>query len=266
MTERMKNFKLFKKTLAAVLVVGSLVTAFVIYNSPHDYRKNKDKYNYTVELSYDKITQDRILTGEEVYLNEEEYKLYENTISLRLIKKINRLSYLDSGFKEATEFYEAKYSDKVALSNEDSKYKVAKTELINEYLTNNLSDKKYLTTSNVYLLSSKDDFDYIKEVVYFIDTTTFEIKSAIEIDSKYSHKKDVLEYADYTELSSKEVSTINEKLNESMTKYTDLNSLKDALKKEYNDGNISKVYIYDSNTLILYMDNNKTIKVNISKI
>lgn len=264
MSERIKNFKLFQKTLAIVCAAGALVTVFTLCNNPNNYHKNKDKYNYNVELSYDKINDDRILAGEEIYLSDDEYALYENTIPLRIIKKINRLSYSDSGFKEATAFYEAKYSEEVALSNEASRYKKVKTELVKEFLDKHLSDKKYLTTSNVYLLSSKEDFDYIKEVVYFIDTATFELKTAIEIDSKYNHKEDLLEYANYKELSESETLMINEKLRSSITIYNSINDIKENLKK--NNTKLSQVFIYDADTVILYKEDNSTTKESISNL
>lgn len=264
MSERIKNFKVFQKTFAVVFIVGSLITFFTLYNNPNNYHINRDKYNYSVDLSYAKINEDRVLAGEEIYLNEEEYSLYEKTIPLRIIKKINRLSYLDSGFKEATIFYEAKYSEKVALSNEASKYKLAKTDLLNEYLKKNLSDKKYLTTSNVYLLSSKDNFDYIKEVVYFVDTATFELKSAIEINSKYDHKNDSLKYASLKEVPLNELDTINSILKDSISTYNKLNEVKEEIVKENETkkNKASQMFIYDNENVILYMDNNSTIKVN----
>lgn len=263
MSERIKNFKLFQKTFAIVFIIGSLITLFLLYNNPNNYHRNRDNYNYKVELSYDKINSDRILAGEEVYLSDEEYLLYENTIPLRFIKKINRLSYLDSGFKEASTFYEAKYSEKVALSNEKSKYKLAKTELITTYLKKNLTDKKYLTTSNVYLLSSKDTFDYIKEVVYFIDTENFTLKSAIEINSKYDYRNDSLEYSNFKEVPSKEVQTINSILKESVSVYNNINDKKETIVKEnkVKNAKASQMFIYDNENIILYMDNNSTIKV-----
>lgn len=265
MSERIKNFKIFQKTFAVVFTIGVLVTLFLLYNSPNTYSINKDNYNYTVDLSYDNISSDRVLAGEEVYLNEDEFSLYEKTIPLRIIKKINRLAYLDSEVKEATDFYEAKYSEDVALSNVASKYKLAKNEIINKYLEKNLSDMKYLTASNVYLLSSKDDSDYIKEVVYFIDANTFELKSSIEINAKYDYKKDILKYANYKEVSAKEVETINAILKDSRSVYENINSLKEEIIKdnESKEVKVAQIFIYDNENVILNMNNNSTLKVSI---
>lgn len=265
MSERIKNFKVFQKTFAVVFVVGILATLLFFYNNSGDYHVNRDNYNYSVDLSYDNVNSSRVLAGEEIYLSDDEFALYEKTIPLRLIKKINRLAYIDSELNEATEFYEAKYSEKVSLSNEASKYKIAKTELINTYLEKNLSGMKYLTASNVYLLSTKDNFDYIKEVVYFIDVTTFELKASIEINSKYDYKNDELKYANYKEISTKEIESINSILKESRAIYTKINNLKNKIVEDNQPKNakVSRIFIYDNDNVILNMDNNSTLKVSL---
>lgn len=269
MSERIKNFKVFQKTFAVVVGVGVCVSLFVFHNNFNSYHRNKDKYNYTVDVFYSKLTDDRVLAGEEIYLKEEEHSLYEKTIPLKLIKKIGRLSYLDKSIREADAFYEAKYSEEIALSNEASNYKLAKLELVNSFLEKHLNDKKYLTTSNVYLLESKDNFDYIKEVVYFIDTSNFEIKSMIEINSKYNHKEDILEYANYTKIDDKKVEESREISKRIIDAYNTVDSKKDVIVEAYSKtqkNRVTKMYIYDTETVILSLSDNSTAKFDISKL
>lgn len=272
MSERIKNFKYFKYTLICVLVLGMFLTIYHMRNdlssSTNVYKKNKDNYEYNIDISYDKITHERIIAGEEIYLNEDEYSLYKKTIPLVFAKKINRLAILETGIKEADEFYEAKYSENNNVTNEPSRYKTIKTELVNKYLKENLSDKKYLTTSNTYLLDSKDGFDYIKEIIYFVDTKEFKIHKMIEINSKYNYKKDIIEYADINEIDNEHIEKINGLISESLLVYNQINSKKndivdDILKKD--NIKVDKLYIFNRTTVIGNSKDNKTIKYDFLK-
>ena len=269
MSERIKNFKIFKNTLILVFVIGVIFTLYNLLNNHDNYQKNKDGYDYSVDISYDKVNIERLLAGEEIYLDKDEYSLFEKTIPLKFIKKVNRLAFLDKGIKETTTFYEAKYSEKVTVSHESSKYKIAKAELINNYLNEKLSDKKYLTTSNVYLLSSNGDFDYIKEVVYFVNTTDFTVKAILEINSKYSHKEDLLEYSSCTELDNNFITKTNELVKEAQSVYNEIDSNKDSIyNKILKENNLKteKIYIYDKKNIIAYLENKSTIKLNIENL
>lgn len=272
MSERIKNFKYFKYTLICVLVLGMFLTIYHMRNnlssSTNVYKKNKDNYEYNIDVSYDKITPERIIAGEEIYLNEDEYSLYKKTIPLVFAKKINRLAILEKGIKEADEFYEAKYSESNNISNEPSRYKTIKTEFVNKYLKENLSDKKYLTTSNTYLLDSKDGFDYIKEIIYFVDTKEFKIHKMIEINSKYNYKKDIIEYADINEIDNEHIEKINGLISESLLVYNQINSKKNDIVEEIlkkDNIKVDKLYIFNRTTVIGNSKDNKTIKYDFLK-
>lgn len=272
MSERIKNFKYFKYTLICVLVLGMFFTIYNMRNnlssSTNVYKKNKDNYNYNIDIVYDKINPERILAGEEIYLNEDEYSLYKKTIPLAFAKKINRLAILEKGIKEANVFYEAKYSESNNTSNEPSRYKTIKTELVNKYLKENLSDRKYLTTSSTYLLDSKDGFDYIKEIIYFVDTKEFKIHKMIEINSKYNYKKDVIEYADINEINNERIEKVNSLISESMLVYNQINSKKSDIVEDISKKKnikVNKLYIFNRTTVIGTSKDNKTIKYDFSK-
>ena len=274
MSERIKNFKYFKYTLIVVLVVGMVLTVYNMKNSingeVNKYNKNKDRYDYSIDISYDKVTPDRIIAGEEVYLNKDESALYEKSRPIAFIKKTSRLAFQDKGIKEAEVYYDAKYlENKNNITNEFSSYRNIKKQLVDGYIKQYLSEKKYLTTSNTFFLETKDNNDYIKEIIYFIDAEKFNIVKMIEINAKYNYKKDNLEYMELIECNEEDINSINSIVNSAKLVYNEIDSKKEYIEKKiHNEHKFkpSKMYIYDRMTVIgSSEDNEKSIKYNFVK-
>lgn len=264
MSERIKNYKIFIGTLVGMLAIGSVVLIANIKNGSDinlkKYENNVDNYNYDIVADYSSLNSTQVLAGEEVLLDEQEHNLYRKALPLSLLKKINRLAYTKEGIKEADEFYEVKYSEKIAISNEYSMYKAVKTQLLNEIIKESLNEKKYLTTSNVFLLDSKDGFDYLKEVIYFVDSTTYEVVEIFEINSKYNHKEDKVSYASGKQYNDETTKDINNLLSDSLNLYNEVNSKKENISRELEEkykGNIEKMYIFNRNTVLVDIQDKK---------
>ena len=94
MSKRIKNFKIFIGTLSCVLILG--VGILIINNYLSDnrelkkYSKNKDSFEYDVLLDYSSINTERVLAGEQIYLKDEEYQLYQKTTYLSFLKNIRK--------------------------------------------------------------------------------------------------------------------------------------------------------------------------------
>lgn len=268
MSKRIKNFKIFIGTLSCVLIlgVGILITNYYLSDNQElkKYSKNKDSFDYDVSLEYSSISTERVLAGEQIYLKDEEYQLYQKTTYLSFLKKISRIAFQDVDIKESDTFYEAKYSTNASISNVSSKYKDIKNKHILKYLNDLNNNKKYLTVNNTYLLNSKEEYEYIKEVVYFVNPETYLVEKGLEIDFKYNYKNDNLEYSEAHVIEDDIISSINNLLEDSINVYNDLDSKKDvfAQKIEAEYGfKVDKMYVFNRNTVIANsIDNKDTVK------
>lgn len=264
MSKRVKNFKIFIGTLSCILIIGTgmLIKKYYLNDAQElkRYSKNKDSFEYNVLVDYSSINTDMILTEEQIYLSDEEYKLYEKTIYLSFVKKISKLAFQGVNIQEADTFYESKYSTDVVISSESSKYKDIKNKHILKYLDGLDDSNKYLTVNNTYLLKSKEEYDYIKEVVYFVNPETYLVEKGLEIDFKYNHKNDDLQYSEAHIIADIEINSINNLLEDSINVYDDLNSKKDVfaerIETEYGF-KVYRMYVFDSNTVIANSIDNK---------
>lgn len=268
MSKRIKNFKIFIGTLSCVLILG--VGILIINNYLSDnrelkkYSKNKDSFEYDVLLDYSSINTERVLAGEQIYLKDEEYQLYQKTTYLSFLKKISRIAFQDANIEESDTFYEAKYSTNTSISNVSSKYKDIKNKHILKYLNDLNNNKKYLTVNNTYLLDAEEEYEYIKEVIYFINSETYLVEKGLEINFKYNYKNDDLEYSEAHAIEDDAINSINNLLEDSINVYNDLNSKKDVfaekIESEYGF-KVNKMYVFNRNTVIANsIDNKDTVK------
>lgn len=268
MSKRIKNFKIFIGTLSCVLIIGTglLIKKHYLSNTQElkKYSKNKDSFEYDVLVDYSSISTERVLVGEQIYLKDEEYQLYQKTTYLSFIKKISKIAFQDVNIKESDTFYEAKYSKDVVINNESSRYKDIKNKHILKYLNDLDNSEKYLTVNNTYLINSKEEYDYIKEVVYFVNPETYLVENGLEIDFKYNYKNDDLEYSEAHIIEDDKIKSINTLLEDSINVYNDLNSKKDIfaekIESEYGF-EVDKMYVFNRNTVIANsIDNKDTVK------
>jgi len=264
MTKRIKNFKIFIKTLLCVLVlgVGSLITSHYLNKNQElkQYSKNKDSFNYNVCANYSLINTERVLAGEQIYLQDEEYQLYKQTTYLSFLKKISRIAFEDIDIQESDSFYEVKYSKDTLINNVSSTYKNIKNKHISNYLNEITYNNKYLIVNNTYLLNEKEDYEYIKEVIYFVNPKTYLVEKGVEIDFKYNHINDDLQYSKSHSIKNDIINSINTVLEDSINVYKDLNSKKNIVVKQIEAEygfKVSKMYVLNRNTVTVNSFDNK---------
>ena len=266
MTTRIKNFKIFIGTLLGVLVLG---TGTLIINKHLNnnqelkmYEKNTDAFDYNVKLDYSLISTDRVVAGELIYLKDEEYQLYKQTTYLSFLKKISRIAFQDRDIKESDNFYESKYSTETVMTNIASKYKDIKNKHIVNYLNEIEYNNRYLMVNNTYVLSSTNDYEYIKEVIYFVNPKTYLVEKGLEIDFKYNYINDDLKYSKANIIESDIISSINTILEDSINVYKDLNTKKDIFAKNIETKygfTVDTMYVFNRNTVTANSCDNKEV-------
>lgn len=269
MSERIKNFKIFIGSLVFVSMIGVVIVVTTNLDrniNLSNYNNNKDSFNYEPNIDYATLNVEMLLAGEEIYLNEAEYNLNIKNMPLVFLSKINRVAFANSNIKEADAFYDNKKSTKSNMFHDESLYKKVKSIHVNDFL-NSLEDNslrgKYLSLPKTFKLGEKDGFDYIKEVISFVNVETYTVEHILVIDSKYNHDKDKLEYSNSYLMDGKDVDAINELIYNTMNVYNEINSKKaviqNDLKNEYKL-NIEKIYIFDRTNIIATTDENKNVK------
>lgn len=269
MSERIKNFKIFIGSLVFVSMIGVVIVVTTNLDrniNLSNYNNNKDSFNYEPNIDYATLNVEMLLAGEEIYLNEAEYNLNIKNMPLVFLSKINRVAFANSNIKEADAFYDNKKSTKSNMFHDESLYKKVKSIHVNDFL-NSLEDNslrgKYLSLPKTFKLGEKDGFDYIKEVISFVNVETYTVEHILVIDSKYNHDKDKLEYSSSYLMDGKDVDAINELIYNTMNVYNEINSKKaviqNDLKNEYKL-NIEKIYIFDRTNIIATTDENKNVK------
>lgn len=271
MSKRIENFKIFIGLIVIISLIGGLI---VVTNTLDktikltNYSDNLDNFDYDVNVDYDGLNIEMFLAGEEIYLDDAEYNLNIKNTPLVFLNKINRLSYENSNanIKEATSFYENKKSSNSNMFHDESLYKKIKTIHINDFFKSLDDDSvrgKYLSLSKTFKLGEKDGFDYIKEIVSFVNVDTYLVEHMLVIDSKYNHNKDKLEYSKSYLMDNEYVDKVNELIYNTMNVYNELNSkktiIRDDLKGIYNL-NARNIYIFDRTNVIVTTDNDKNIK------
>lgn len=261
-----KNVKKICIISAVIIVILGILSSIFIFKPFFDkknsaiakeiamYSKNRDKFDYTRKISYENVETKDVIKGQKLYLYNKEYEQYQSNILMLLTKKINQLSVKDANIKETTEYLDIKYSDDKQITNEYTMYNNIKLKHIDNMYENNKLDKKYITTSNIFVLGEKDGYTYTKEVIDFIDIETKTIKAVAEFDAKYNHKEDKLEYANISLLDAESVILFNKVLDKSINEYdkvtTSREDILNSLTKLRPNTKFT-TYIYDTNTLVV---------------
>ena len=269
MSERIKNFKIFIGSMAFVSLIGGaiVVTTNLDRNIKlSNYSSNSDNFNYDINIDYESLNVEMLLAGEEIYLNEDEYNLNKRNIPLAFISKVNRIAYANSNIKEANSFYDNKKSTSSNMFHDESLYKKVKSIHINNFFKS-LDDStvrgKYLSLYKTFKLGEKDGYDYIKEMISFVNVDTYLVEHILVIDSKYNHDKDKLEYSNAYLMDIEDIEVINELVYNTMNVYNEINSKKTIIQddlKNIHNLNIEKAYIFDRTNIIATTNENKNIK------